>query len=422
MERYQSLQLYLRAQATLEETCARCQLGERQVYRLLAKVKKAEQKGRSPALAIAHASQGRISNRARPEAVKAQIKKIIAKSYPDFGPTLAAEKLEQRHQIKISKEALRVLLTEWGLWQPKPRKAARHRAWRERKALFGQLIQFDGSYHRWFEDRAKQCCLLAGIDDATGQILGLRFVTWEGVFPSFSFWRAYLQAHGKPIAIYLDRHSTYKINTKTLLDDPEARSQFQRAMAELDIDVIHAYSPEAKGRVERLFATLQDRLVKELRLAGIATKEAANEFVAKTFIPEFNQRFAVAPASSGDAHRPLVKTLAELDAIFTIQTSRVVMNDFTLIYKGRYFQLLPTTLRLTRPKDKVQVCEDSAGQIHISLRGATLPFTELPRRPKKSTSTKKAVKTKYQWKPGADHPWKQSYNLPKQKVDSKSNY
>jgi hypothetical protein len=152
-------------------------------------------------------------------------------------------------------------MIQGGLWRAKSRKMkSAYHAWRERKASYGELEQFDGSYEAWFEDRAPRCCLLAAIDDATGKITQARFVGNEGVKAVCSFWKGYVETHGKPLGVYLDRHSTYKINAKTLADDPQAKTQFERSMRQLDIDVIHAFSPQAKGRIERLFGTLQDRL------------------------------------------------------------------------------------------------------------------------------------------------------------------
>lgn len=406
MERHDIITHFRTNAITLNEACAQCNLSERQIYRLVATVKEKGIEG------LMHGNTGRVSNRAITPEKKAEIEKYVRASYHDFGPTFASEKLHEDHALTVSVETLRTFMMEWGLWKPKPRRGNReHRAWRERRALFGELIQFDGCYHKWFEDRAPSCCLLVAVDDATGRITGLLFTDWEGVFPSFAFWNEYLDTHGKPRAIYLDKHSTYKVNAKTLIEDTEARSQFGRACEELDITLIHAHSPEAKGRVERLNDTLQDRLVKELRLQCISDRTTANRFLREKFIPAFNAKFAVVAREEGDAHRPLTECdRVSRERVFSIRTERTVMNDFTIRYKGRYFQLEKTTLRLVCRKEKVEVEERVDGTIRIHLRGAYLPMHELPERPQKVRDTKNApvllAHVKSPWKPAKDHPWR----------------
>lgn len=224
--------------------------------------------------------------------------------------------------------------------------------------------------------------MLASIDDAKGEITGLKFVHWEGVKPAFKFWKEYIQKRGKPLRIYLDRHSTYKQNQKSIFDDPDVLTQFERAMKDLDVEIIHAYSPQAKGRIERLFKTLQDRLIKELRLAGISAIEEANRFAEEIFIPNFNQKFSVPAQKKRNLHRPLNKFEKEnLDKIFSLQNIRKVANDFTLRYKGRWFQLLETQPCLVLRKNKILIEERISGEILISLRNRHLNFKELPGRP-----------------------------------------
>lgn len=307
----------------------------------------------------------------------------------------------------------------WGLWQVKSRKKNKeYREWRQRKEYAGEMIQFDGSYHQWFEKRAPECCLLAAIDDATGQITGLKFVYDEGVLPVFSFWQQYLQSQGKPVSIYLDQLRTYHQNLKTVFDDPDCLTQFQRAMKDLDIQLIYAYSPQAKGRVERLFNTLQDRLVKELRLAGISTIEEANQFVEKTFIPQFNQKFAVLAQKKGDLHKPLTNWERDnLDKIFSRQNVRVVNNDFTIRFRNQWWQLSETQPTLVLRKDKVLIEERIDGQIFISLRNKYLNYTLLPGRPEKIKIKVPALaRTKSTWKPPADHPWRRQFWAERMKI------
>lgn len=241
----------------------------RQIKRLKRKVKKYGAEG------IIHSSRGKEGNRKIDGKIIKKAKEILKEKYPDFGPTFAKEKLEEIDKIKIGVEKVRQIMTALNLWKPRlKKKNGEHRQWRERKECFGQMEQFDGSYENWFEDRTPKCCLLAAIDDAEGKITKAAFGDSEGIVPVFNFWKGYVQNTGKPVSIYLDRCSTYKKNAKSLADDPEALTQFERVMeTDLNIKIIHAYSPQAKGRIERLFGTLQDRLIKEMRLKNICSIE-----------------------------------------------------------------------------------------------------------------------------------------------------
>lgn len=276
------------------------------------------------------------------------------------------------------------------------------------------MVQFDGSYHHWFEDRAEKCCLLAAIDDATGKILKLKFVSDEGTIPVFGFWKDYLEQYGKPLSIYLDRLRTYKQNLRSVFDDPNCRTQFQRAIeTDLSIKLIHAYSPQAKGRAERLFETLQDRLVKELRLAGISTIDEANRFVEEVFIGKHNTKFAVLAQKRGNLHKPLTQFEEDnLDKFFSVQTPRTVNNDFTVKHQGKWYQLAEQQPTLVLRKDRVVVEERIDGSIHISLRNKELNWTCLPTRPEKVKIKVLALtRTKSTWKPPKDHPWRRPFIL-----------
>jgi len=405
LSRYGIIQRLIRKELNGTEAAKQLGLSVRQVKRIKARVIKEGSKG------VIHKKRGKPSNRKLPEEKMRKIERIVKEKYPDFGPTLAKEKLEEIHKIKIGKETLRLLMMSWELWKPRPRKKNKeYRSWRPRKEYFGEMEQFDGSYFKWFEDRASECCLLASVDDATGVPTKLRFVDWEGVKEAFSFWKKYLLKYGKPLSIYLDRHSTYKQNQKSVFDDPKAQTQFQRAMErDLGIKIIHAYSPQAKGRIEIRFNNFQDRLIKELRLTGISSKEEANRFVEEIFIPKFSQKFGVKPQKRGNLHRKLTKyELENLDRIFSIQNQRFVNNDFTIRYQGRWFQLLESQLLLVRKKEKVLIEERITGEIFISLRGKYLNFIELPERPKriKEIPLPALTKSKSPWKPPADHPWR----------------
>lgn len=414
LSRYEVIKKLIARQINGTEAAAQLRLSVRQIKRLKARVR------RHGALGIIHGNRGKPSNRKISQQKIDQIKKIIGEQYRDFGPTFAAEKLDEVQQLEISDEKLRQLMTGWGFWRPRPRKKKQeYRLWRPRKEHYGEMIQFDGSYHPWFEDRASARCLLGAIDDATGKITGCKFVTDEGVIPVFSFWQEDVKQHGKPLKIYLDRLSTYKINTKSLLDDPTVLTQFERAMRDLDIEIIHAQSPQAKGRVEKLFSTLQDRLVKELRLLKISTIKEANAFLEKIFIPKFNQKFGVAPPKKANFHRSL--TLVDqknLDKIFSIQNTRMVNNDFTVRYQGRWFQLTASQPRLVCRKDQVLIEERIDGRIFISLRDKYLNFHELPKRPEKIKMKVIALaQAQPIWKPPLNHPWRRPFIINQPKVE-----
>ena len=381
-------------------------LSVRQVKNLKVKVKKYGEKG------IIHSNRGRLSNRRIPDQITREMEKIVREKYYDFGPTFAMEKLEEEHQIKISDEKLRQLMISWKLWKPKARKKNKeYRAWRPRKEYYGEMEQFDGCYYDWFEQRSERCCLLASIDDATGKITGTKFVYDEGVKPVFGFWKTYVQNRGKPLKIYLDRFSTYKNTHKSVLDDPDVLTQFQRAMRDLDIEDISAYSPQAKGRIERLWPTLQDRLVKELRLAKISTIKEANRFLEQVFIPKFDARFSVLPQKKRNLHRTLTEIdKKNLDKIFSAQYARIVSNDFTVRFNKQWFQLAEKQPCLVLKKAKVFIEERIDGSIFISLRNKYLNYTVLPARPEKVKMKVIALtKTKSPWKPPANHPWRRQF-------------
>jgi len=272
------------------------------------------------------------------------------------------------------------------------------------------MQQFDGSYHKWFEERGPELCLLASIDDATGKITKAKFETNEGVHAVFRFWKEYIEKLGKPLAIYLDRYSTYKINHKSAEDNHDLLTQFQRASKELEIRLISAYTPQAKGRIERLFQTLQDRLVKELRLAGISDVETANKFLEEVFLPEFNQKFAVVPAKKNNLHRAITESEQKrLSSIFSIRSERKVNNDFTLSFKNQWFQLEKVQPLTILRRDTVTVEERLDGTVHLHMRNAELKYFVTAERPKKEKTLVTALAPKAPNKPPADHPWRKSF-------------
>lgn len=411
LSRYEVIKRLLNKEINGTEAAKQIGVSVRQIRNLKSKVKKYDVKG------IIHGNRGKPGNRKIDKETIDKIELIVKKKYSDFGPTFAAEKLDENHAIQISNEKLRGLMIEWELWKPKPRKKNKeYRAWRQRKEQYGEMEQFDGSYHNWLEGRDGriESCLLASIDDANGSITKLRFVHDEGTIPVFSFWKPYVETHGKPVSIYLDRLSTYKKNHKSVFDDPKCLTQFQRAMeTDLSIKIIHAYSPQAKGRAERLFETLQDRLIKEMRLAGISTLDEANTFVEQKFIPKFNAKFAVIPQKKGDLHKPLTKIdKKNLDKIFSVQETRVVNNDFTVRYKREWFQLDKVQPITVFKKDRVKIETRINGEIFVSLRNKYLGYVPLPGRPEKvKVKVATLPKNKPVWKPPADHPWRKPFIL-----------
>jgi transposase len=381
----------------------------RQVKRLKLRVNVQGAKG------LIHGNRGKTSNRKLDPKIIAKAEKYLQEKYSGFGPTLAAEKLAEIQQIKISKESVRQLMTNLGLWKQRPRKSIKkYHAWRARKENPGELEQFDGSYHKWFGE--EESCLLLSVDDATGKITHAEFGYNEGIVPVFNFWLKYFTKNGLPLSVYLDKFSTYKINHKNAVDNEDWMTQFQRAMSQVGIKPITAHSPQAKGRVERMFETLQDRLVKELRLAGITDIDEANKFLEK-YIPKFNAKFAVGPKRTNDLHKQPIKEIQnKLPQIFSIQNTRVVMNDYTVRFANGYYQLDETQPTTVYKKDKVIIEEHLNGEVKINLKNHYLNFKVLPERPKKEIDIKLpalTVRKISDWKPPIDHPWRTQFILSK---------
>ena len=317
----------------LTQTEAGSQLGitARQVKRLVAAYRA---KG---AAGLVSKRLGQPSNRRLKEPLREAIRALLVERYPDFGPTLAQEKLYELHQIEVSIETVRQLQVELGLWKPKRRKAARAFQLRERRGRFGELIQIDGSPHDWFEGRGPRCTLIVFIDDATGRLLQLWFAPSETTAVYLFVLRRHLEAYGRPVALYSDRHGIFRINQVEPANGATT-TQFGRALEGLEIEAIHARTPQAKGRVERANQTLQDRLVKELRLRGINDMESANAYLPE-FMADFNQRFAVAPSSEEDAHRPLLHSPRELDLLLSEQEERTLSKNLTVQYRNIAYQI-----------------------------------------------------------------------------------
>ena len=286
---------------------------------------------------IVHKLRGRPSNNRKAPGFREAVLRIYRQDYPDFGPTLAAEKLTQRG-LAVCDETLRQWLLAEGLWQRK-RQRDQHRRRRKRRECFGQLVQADGSHHDWLEGRGERMVLVAMIDDATSKVVA-RFCPAETTEAYMDLLGRYLRKHGRMVGLYVDRDSIFRGEDHDPQDPQPVLTQFSRALEDLGIKLILAYSPQAKGRIERFFQTAQDRLVKELRLADATTIQQANAVLEKTFLPHFNRRFTVKPASGNTAHRPLHPSM-NLKAILSIQETRTVTNDYTIRLHNVLYQLLP---------------------------------------------------------------------------------
>jgi hypothetical protein len=321
--------------------------------------------------AIGHRLRGRPSNRKIAPELRDHAVALVRDRYPDFGPSLAAEKLAELHGLKISAETLRGWMIEAGLWLSRKQRRRFHQP-RLRRECLGELIQIDGSEHRWFEDRADPCTLLVFIDDATGRLMGLRFVTSESTESYFDALRGYLETHGCPVAFYSDKHSVFRV-TKQDANGGHGITQFGRALSELNIEIICANSSQAKGRVERANRTLQDRLVKELRLAGISSIAAGNEFLAG-FMARFNARFAVTPARSTDLHRKLTISAERLRDILCHRVLRHVSAQLTVSYDRRRIMLTRDEVTEGIAGQYVEIHHFADGQVDVRWKGLSLPY------------------------------------------------
>jgi transposase len=350
--------------------------------------------------------RGKVSNNRLRTEVKQQAIDLIHSRYHDFGPTLAHEKLSEVHGLKLSVETVRQLMIAEGIWKARQAKQVEVHQMRARRACLGELVQLDGSPHKWFEERAPGCTLLVFIDDATGRLMELYFTPSETTLSYFAASRRYLSRYGKPVALYSDKNSIFRIIHKNALTG-DGMTQFGRAMKELDIEIICANSPQAKGRVERAIQTLQDRLVKELRLRGIASIAAANAY-APEFMADFNARFAVQPRSSQDAHRPILPS-EDLDLIFTRQEQRTLSKNLTLQYNKVVYQIQTSRPTYALRKAPVTVCEDPNGAIAILYKGHPLDYTVFHKQQRQAEVVdSKAIETKLKkpHKPAKDHPWR----------------
>jgi hypothetical protein len=363
--------------------------------------------------------RGCASNRRIKDEVKNRIMDLVRESYYDFGPVFAVEKLIEIDPATPSITTVRKWMIEAGFHHPRRSNRKKPHPQRERRPRFGELVQIDGSPHDWFEGRSARCTLLVFIDDATGRVLMMRFVPAETTEAYMDALRLYLERYGRPVSFYSDRHSIFVNNTNEPKGDCEP-TQFCRALQALDIELIPASTPQAKGRVERVNKTLQKRLTRELRLAGIDCADEANQFVDKVYLKRFNQKFSVPPTNPNDAHRPLLHDPRELDLILSHQERRIISKSLSIQYKNLLYQLLPDGLGLSMMKAPVTVCESSTGQITILYKGHSIAYRVLykgqcvtPSADGKSLDQRVEQALQKQrshpfLKPAPDHPWRHS--------------
>jgi len=377
---------------------------DRQVRNLLGKIRTHGDKG------IAHGNRGREAPNKMPIKLEEKIGRIIERKYPDFGPTLASEKLFELDGIKISKEKARRIMIAKGLWRVRRKRQRDVHQWRERKHCFGEMVQFDGSHHMWLEERGPKMVFMGYIDDATNLTFG-RFYEYEGVYPAMDSLSHYINRYGLPRSVYLDKYKTYKAtrppNLYEELRGEGPLTQYQRALRELGIKIIHADSPQAKGRVERLFGTLQDRLTKEMRLAKIKTLNEANKFL-EIYLPRHNERFSKIAFKEGDLHNPLPDGV-DLREIFCLKDIRTINNGYIVRWKGKRFLIDNASIAMR--KRKVEVREHFDGELTIKFNGRYLDFHEVfEPKPARTQPRKEPVngngKKKGKYIPPPDHPWR----------------
>lgn len=368
------------------------------------------------AAGLKHRSAGRLSNHTHASKFRQKVLQLVREKYSGpvgerFGPTLAAEHLDSEDGFQVNAETLRLWMLAEGLWS-RERQRRQHRRRRERKEHFGELVQMDGSFHEWMEERGPEGCLIDMADDATNKTLA-SLGKEETIWAVADTLRTWIEQYGVPLALYVDWKNLYKrpATVKEQLRGEEPITQFGRMCKKLEIEIIAANSPQAKGRIERIHGTHQDRLVKKLRRKEISSYEQANVFLKNEYLPEHNGRFARPPAKPEDYHRRAPRA-AELDRVFRLESPRTIYNDWVVRYANRYFQLERQSRNYAPAHSQVLVCESRHGKISIEYRGRELEWQEIPAPPKpgdlpvQPAQKLRGPMTKRKWVPPADHPWR----------------
>jgi transposase len=362
------------------------------------------------AASLKHGNAERVSNRRRADKERKKILRKVEEKYSGFGPTLAAEHLGSEDQLEVHAETLRRWMLEEGLWK-RARKRKAHRKRRDRRAHFGELVQMDGSFHEWYEKRAPKACLMNMVDDASSTVEA-RLGDEESIWAAARVLRQWIEKYGVPLALYTDWKNVYlrEPTEKELLHGKTPVTQFGRMCQKLDVRIIAANSPQAKGRVERGNSTHQDRLIKKMGRKKIRTHEAANEFLQQHYLADHNARFARPPAEPQDYHRK-APSARDLEQVFCLETERSISNDWVVRYENRYFQLERASDYPPR-QARVAVCEWEDGRIEIRYQGKARPHREIeaPQAPVVPMRIQKPPKAS-RWKPPAGHPWKVSAML-----------
>lgn len=397
-----------RGELTLAKAAELAHLSYRQAKRVYRRYREESDRG------LVHRLRGRPSNRTSHRGKREQALSVYRERYHDFGPKLATEYLAREHQLVVGVETLRRWLIQEGLWQVK-RKRSVHRRWRERKEHAGEMLQMDGSHHDWFEGRRDGACLMVLIDDATNFTYARFFEAETTAASMTTFWR-YVQRHGLPCSLYVDRAGIYEPTRWARMDEDLAErgplTQFGRAMQELDVKVILARSPQAKGRVERRNGVFQDRLVKALRLSNISDLEAANRYLEETFLRALNRQFNVPPKQQADVHRGVPQGV-RLAQVLSFQDSRVVQNDWTVSWRGRRFQLTAANQKLVLVRQRVLVCEQLDGRITLVYRGRELAWEEIARKKKPAGPPGQPTGLgRIGQRPAENHPWRRDFQGP----------
>jgi transposase len=409
LSRLEVMQRVSKKQMSQKEAGRMLSLSTRQIKRLL---KRYRQHG---AAGLVSKHRGRKANNRLPEEVKRKALNLLKTKYQGFGPTLAHEKLVEKEKLKLSDESVRKLMIAEGLWKARKAKKVTVHQLRDRRACFGELVQIDGSPHDWFEGRAERCTLLVFIDDATGKLLQLRFAESESFFSYAQAAEEYFRQYGKPVAFYSDKHSIFRVNVPST-GSGTALTQFGRAMQELDIQIICANTPQAKGRVERVIQTLQDRLSKEMRLRKICAWEAGNAYLPE-FLVDFNKRFAEEPRSDVNAHRPLTPK-DDLARILSWQETRSLSKNLTLQFYNTVYQIQSKRPSYALRNAHVTVCLNANNEISILYNGKPLPFTVYTEQARQAqiVSAKHLDQALLQQRmptiPGPDHPWRKGFVTP----------
>jgi hypothetical protein len=380
IDRLYVIRKVLERRFTWTQAAEQLKVGRRQVARLCRRYRALGARG------LVHGLRGKISNhRLAPDLLGKALSALHDPLWEGFGPTFGAEKLEERCGLRLGKETTRQVMIASGLWTVR-RSGPKHRSWRPPKDCVGMMVQMDGSHHDWFEGRGPRCVLMGMIDDATSLVPYAEFVDSEDTINVMRVTKAYIERFGRPVSIYVDKDSIFKTNREPDVEEDlrqeQPATQYRRALDELGIELICAHSPQAKGRVERSFNTHQDRLVKELRLAGISTMEAANRFLRECYLPAHNARFARPPASPVDAHRPALPG-QDLSRTLSIWSRRTVLNDYTLRFNSSWLQLAPAKGLRLRPKDKVTIETRLDGTTRVRWKDGDVAFKALEKRPYK---------------------------------------